>query len=644
MYTAKLSTGTTGRVAVSASPLGRGGEGSVFSIDSIELDSMNASELVAKIYHDPTEGNREAKIDAMLASPPESDSVAWPLASLQKDGAFVGYLMAKLPPETYRSWADLSNSKSRRKVAPKFDVRYAIVASENLGIAIKSIHDAGHCVGDINESNILVAADSRVMIVDTDSAQITDADGTIFPCTVGKQEYTSPELTRGSFRDQKRTRQSDVYAYAVAVYQMLTGGAHPTDSRYNGNDDPPSVVEKIRKGIYPGLVDVPSQFSTLPRIPVSAIPLVYKNVIKKSLAINPSDRPEFAAILNAEAGCRGHLVQCAKVKTHWYDSREKSCPWCVNASKPGAVDPWGDGKPKATPNKQASLPALSFNDEDDSPTIRRAPVSTSPSRTAAQSPYSTSGPQTAGPPASGASSSFPPGFGASQNSIGSGIPQGQTQTPQGTQPPQQQTSPPQSGNSGKKRKHKGKTILNYADGTQGPRPPLSELFRSNPKLAISCFFDELPGFAKFWWPSYRGVAAWWASIIGLLFGLGVSFGWLIVIPKAQVLTETWKASEHAQVFLAGSAIIASVTATIGVTILFISTLVDAVKAKKNLPAGYTLTMHNPALVILQFVTVSIATGPLLIVSFLVLALFVALKIFFALAEGIFSPSSSRSRR
>lgn len=634
MHVAKLATGAEGAVVVSETPLGRGGEGSVFSVSSIKLDGFDADDLVAKIYHEPNTENREKKIGAMLLAPPKSDSVAWPLASLFKDGSFAGYIMTKLPSETYRSWADLCNTKSRRKVAPKFDVRYAIVASENLGIAIKSIHDAGHCVGDVNESNILVSADSRIMIVDTDSAQITTSSGEVFPCTVGKQEYTSPELTHGSFRDNTRTRESDIYAYGVAVFQMLTGGAHPTDARFAGDDDPPSTVEKIRAGIYPGLVDTPPSFKTVPRIPVSAIPVVYKNVIRKSLSVEPSVRPNFDAVLKAEAGCRGHLLQCDEVPTHWFDSREKTCSWCANAEQPGSVDPWGDGTKKLT---QSALPSLSFNDEPDEPVIRRAPVSTARSNPSGpqagmMNPGNQAPPQVAGPSASGVSSNFPPGFGSSQNSVG--------------QPGAQNPQPPQPGppTPPVKNKIRGKTVLNYADGTQAVRPPLSTLFRSNPKLAISCFFDEIPGFAKFWWPKARPVAAWWASLIGVILGLALSFAWLLLIPGAQGLISAWENNEMARALLAGTAIIAAATASLGVMFLFFSALLDLGKQKKGLQPGYKLKYCNPALVILQFLTVAIATGPLLVVAIVCLAAFLALKIVASIAEGILTPSNSRSRR
>lgn len=55
--------------------------------------------------------------------------------------------MRKLDSTGYRSWAELSNAKDRREVAPDFDFRYALTASRNLAVAIGSVHYAGHKLG-----------------------------------------------------------------------------------------------------------------------------------------------------------------------------------------------------------------------------------------------------------------------------------------------------------------------------------------------------------------------------------------------------------------------------------------------------------------------------------------------------------------
>src|SRR5699024_12286737 len=99
---------------------------------------------------------------------------------------------------------------------------------------------------------------------------------------------------------------------------MLTGGSHPTDSVYSGSDDPPSTIHKIREGIYPGLVDTPLQFKPVPRIPVSAIPLVFKNIFKKTLLFNTEYLSNFTSIIIAVFLLCFHLFMCLLVNSLLY--------------------------------------------------------------------------------------------------------------------------------------------------------------------------------------------------------------------------------------------------------------------------------------------------------------------------------------
>src|SRR5699024_5867863 len=76
-------------------------------------------------------------------------------------------------------------------------------------------------VGDVNESNILVASDARVMIIDTDSAQIKDPSGKVYKCLVGKPEYTAPEISHGSLKDHTRTFETDILHIQLQSFKCL---------------------------------------------------------------------------------------------------------------------------------------------------------------------------------------------------------------------------------------------------------------------------------------------------------------------------------------------------------------------------------------------------------------------------------------
>lgn len=321
-----------GFVTIDSNPIGKGGEGSVYRVKNTSISGMG--EMVAKIYHNPNEGEREQKVTAMVKNPPEDPAVAFPMGVLRNNGKFVGYVMKKLDSKTYRIWYELAHRGSRLNTTDNFTVRYAINGSYNLANAIRSVHRAGHCLGDINESNIFIGTDTSVFIVDTDSAQIS-ANGKTFKCLVGKPEYTAPEISHGSFKDNKRTEATDVFAYSVVVYQMLVGGAHPTQG-IPETGETLDVMKKIRRGIYPNLVKTPG-WKPLDRVPTQGIPTKIRKVLLDGLSTNPANRPSMDTIIDVFEDVIDHLVQCKKVSSHWYDSRDKKCLWCKHST---AVDIW----------------------------------------------------------------------------------------------------------------------------------------------------------------------------------------------------------------------------------------------------------------------------------------------------------------
>ena len=200
-YTVKLADGTTFTCTTETEPLGTGGEGSVYPLTNITNNTLGtANSLVAKIYH-PDEQKRparEAKCQAMLASVPKTDSIIWNLGNLYTpDGKFAGYLMRRLHMDTYRTFMEVAHTRQRRQKFPNWSILHSLLMARNLAVAIDAVHTAGHIVGDINESNVLVANDATVRIIDADSAQITHNNQT-YPCTVGKPDFTAPEISTGS--------------------------------------------------------------------------------------------------------------------------------------------------------------------------------------------------------------------------------------------------------------------------------------------------------------------------------------------------------------------------------------------------------------------------------------------------------------
>jgi formylglycine-generating enzyme required for sulfatase activity len=108
-----------------------------------------------------------------------------------------------------------------------------------------ALHARGYVVGDVNESNVLVAERSLITLVDTDSFQVRDAQtGVVYRCPVGKPEFTPPELQGRRFADVDRNPEHDQFGLAVLLA-----------SRRPSGDDPPNVpVEANSIGMHLALI------------------------------------------------------------------------------------------------------------------------------------------------------------------------------------------------------------------------------------------------------------------------------------------------------------------------------------------------------------------------------------------------------
>jgi len=134
-----------------------GGEAKIYEV-------VGENTLVAKLYHQPTNAH-ERKLTVMIANPPDDPmagkghvSIAWPIDILRStDGQrrFVGFLMPRISEQ--RPIIEFYNPQSRRQQCPLFNWRYLHRTARNFAAAVGAIHTKGYVIGDVNESNILVA-------------------------------------------------------------------------------------------------------------------------------------------------------------------------------------------------------------------------------------------------------------------------------------------------------------------------------------------------------------------------------------------------------------------------------------------------------------------------------------------------------
>ena len=82
-----------------------------------------------------------------------------------------------------------------------------INVAANLARLVAAIHKTGFIIGDVNHGNILVRNDGTVAAIDCDSFQI--GDGSRFPCGVGVEFFTPPELLGRNLASIRRTANHD---------------------------------------------------------------------------------------------------------------------------------------------------------------------------------------------------------------------------------------------------------------------------------------------------------------------------------------------------------------------------------------------------------------------------------------------------
>lgn len=115
----------------------------------------------------------------------------------------------------------------------------AIEISEALLSGLAAAHNADIIHRDLKPENVLLADDGRIKLGDFGLARAASANTTAGQALLGTIAYLSPELvTRG-----EADKQSDIYAFGIMLFEMLTGeqpftGEQPMQIAYQHAHDP----------------------------------------------------------------------------------------------------------------------------------------------------------------------------------------------------------------------------------------------------------------------------------------------------------------------------------------------------------------------------------------------------------------------
>jgi DNA-binding helix-hairpin-helix protein with protein kinase domain len=359
---------TAARARLTLGPeVARGGEGVVWRV-------RERPSQVAKLYQPAPPPRAAEKLEAMLARRPADPTaarlghtaIAWPIEPVfDARGGFLGFLMPGIFDG--RPLVDVYNRKRRLQVLPGFDRRYLHRTAANFAAALGALHADGLVVGDLNESNVLVRPNALVTLIDTDSYQVPNLRGRqplIFPCPVGKTEFTPPELQGRPFAGAVRTPEHDRFALAVLIFQLLMEGSHPFRSRWLGDGEPPSTDQKISLGYFPHSQPVPGPIAPPPGLPpLDVLHPEVAALLRRCFVEGhrrPAKRPlpsEWERVLGM---AERTLVRCPN--GHLYDGHLTACSWCERppvrrrTGRPRAVPDGGEAPRQPVPASPVSPP------------------------------------------------------------------------------------------------------------------------------------------------------------------------------------------------------------------------------------------------------------------------------------------------
>ena len=264
--------------------IGVGGMGEVYRAQDTRLGRDVAIKVLpedtAQMPDRLARFEREARAVAALNHP---NILA--LHDIGNDSGIAYVVMELLEGETLRA-----RLRAAGRLSPMKAINYATQIARGLAAA----HERGIVHRDLKPENLFVTTDGRVKILDFGlahrGAEPDDVDHTSSttrwttePGTIlGTPHYMSPEQVLG----QPATPRSDLFAFGVIVFEMLTG-VHPFKRETRGD----TVAAIVRE-------DAPSISAVLPDLP-PGIGVIVASCLDKQAAARPVSARDIALFLEA---------------------------------------------------------------------------------------------------------------------------------------------------------------------------------------------------------------------------------------------------------------------------------------------------------------------------------------------------------
>src|SRR5262245_6222507 len=316
--------------------LGRGGEAAVYIV-------RENPHIVAKVYHRQLDAEKAEKISRMVALQNERllKLAAWPLGTLRNGNSSspAGVLMRNI--SGFKDVHLLYSPKSRvREFSAKADWRFLVHAAGNVARAFSVIHEQGHVIGDVNQSNVRVSPETAIAnLIDCDSFQIS-FHGHYYLCKVGAPLYTPPELHGKDFSEVVRTPNHDNFGLAVLVFHLLFMGRHPFAGRFLGRGEMPieEAIGECRFAFAPDTqrtqMQPPPNCITLEDLSPEAGDLFMKAFAPGGAQNGRPTGEQWAAALESLSH---QLKACSANRAHVFFQRLLRCPWCAIEGRTGVL-------------------------------------------------------------------------------------------------------------------------------------------------------------------------------------------------------------------------------------------------------------------------------------------------------------------
>lgn len=365
--------GLNGQIYTLGPKLGEGGEGAVYDIPG--------AGIVIKIYKNIS-ADLERKLRYMVMHPVPSLTdqrgnsilrLAWPRDIVYFQQGFVGYAMPKLENalEIFHVVRGCKSPKARQ-MWPYYTWELNVRVARNLALAVFHLHNSGYVIGDMNDKNILVREDGVVCILDIDSFDFTDSgSGIHYRCGVGLADYLAPELHGRNLSTANFSAQSDDYALAIHIFQLLMDNFHPfTGRRLVQSQNSTAGDQRIQRmvdGICPFVRNVPGYEipADAPRLEETlpqklredfAQTLTYDSMTAFSAISRRTTAEQWAKDLNEflKTCQAGDLIQCSVDREHYYLRSIGSCGRCAAQRRFAAAQTKLTPQPQPVPRPQST--------------------------------------------------------------------------------------------------------------------------------------------------------------------------------------------------------------------------------------------------------------------------------------------------